>query len=65
MPTLDVDLDGTITLTPELLNHLGVSPGQDVKVSRFPNGTLSLGAARTHQKAGDEGDGSTSRKPGR
>jgi hypothetical protein len=47
MPTLDAEPRGKITLTADLLSHLGISSGGRIKVARLPNGELEVRAART------------------
>ncbi len=44
MPTLTVTAKGQITLQQDLLEHLGVAPGQQVKVHKLPDGTLTIGS---------------------
>jgi antitoxin PrlF len=43
MPTLTVTTKGKITLQQDLLKHLGVAPGQQVKVHKLPGGALTIG----------------------
>ena len=46
---LTVTSKGQVTLRKSVLNHLGVAPGQKVRVSLLPNGRValsSLGAAQ-------------------
>lgn len=45
MPTLTIEGGGKITLTREILDHLGISPGERISVTRLPNGRLELLAA--------------------
>lgn len=44
MPTLTVTAKGQITLRRELLQYLGIAPGQQVEVDRLANGVLALHA---------------------
>jgi bifunctional DNA-binding transcriptional regulator/antitoxin component of YhaV-PrlF toxin-antitoxin module len=44
MSTLTVTAKGQITLKRDLLQHLGIAPGQQVEVSRLANGVLALHA---------------------
>ena len=53
MPTLTVTAKGQITLQQDLLEHLGVAPGQQVKVHKLPDGTLTIGS---HVQDGDVND---------
>jgi bifunctional DNA-binding transcriptional regulator/antitoxin component of YhaV-PrlF toxin-antitoxin module len=46
MTTLTVTAKGQVTLKKELLNHLGVKPGQKVEVNPLPEGQLAVRAAR-------------------
>ena len=47
MLILAIDAKGQITLTPELLRHLGVVPGQKVVVEKLPGGRLAIQAAKS------------------
>lgn len=42
MTTLIITAKGQITLTPELLRHLNLVPGQKVDVNNLPDGRLML-----------------------
>jgi hypothetical protein len=44
MPTLTVTAKGQITLRRELLQYLGIRPGQQVTVDKLANGVLALHA---------------------
>lgn len=44
MATLTVNAKGQITLTQELLQHLGVTAGQRVEVQKVPGGRLVIQA---------------------
>jgi len=46
MPTLTITAKGQVTLKKELLQHLGVKPGEKVEVDVLPDGRLSVGAAK-------------------
>ena len=46
MTTLTVTAKGQVTLKKELLQHLGVKPGQKIEVDRLPDGQLAVKAAR-------------------
>lgn len=48
MPTLTVTAKGQITLKRELLQFLGVQPGQQVTVDKLANGVLALHAKGPH-----------------
>jgi len=45
MTTLTVTAKGQITLKQDLLEHLGVSPGQKIAVEPLPNGRVIVKAA--------------------
>jgi len=44
MTTLTITTKGQITLRRELLQFLGITPGQQVEVNKLPNGVLALQA---------------------
>lgn len=46
MTTLTVTAKGQVTLKKELLQHLGVKPGQKIEVNALPGGKLAVFAAR-------------------
>ena len=46
MTTLTVTSKGQVTLKKELLQHLGVKPGQKIEVDALPGGKLAVTAAR-------------------
>ena len=48
MATLTVTAKGQITLKRELLQFLGIQPGQQVKVDKLANGVLALHAQAPH-----------------
>lgn len=45
MTTLTVTAKGQVTLKKDLLQHLGVKPGQKIEVSTLPDGRLTIQAA--------------------
>lgn len=47
MTTLTVTAKGQVTLKKELLQHLGVRPGQKIEVDVLPEGELAVRAARS------------------
>lgn len=53
MTTLTVTAKGQVTLKKELLQHLGVKPGQKVDVDVMPGGRLAIVAARPKRKVGE------------
>ena len=46
MTTLTVTSKGQVTLKKELLQHLGVRPGQKIEVDPIPGGQLAVRAVR-------------------
>jgi antitoxin PrlF len=48
MPNLTVNTKGQITLRQELLQHLGIRPGQQVTVDKLPHGVLALHTKPAH-----------------
>ncbi|MCE7027860.1 AbrB/MazE/SpoVT family DNA-binding domain-containing protein [Jiella sp. CBK1P-4] len=52
--TLTVTKDGAVALGPELLEHLGVEPGEALDVDLDPCGKISLSAARPEGSRNDE-----------
>ena len=46
MSTLTITAKGQVTLRKDILNHLGVQPGETVTVDKLPNGTIEVRAAR-------------------
>lgn len=44
MTTLTVTAKGQVTLKKELLQHLGVKPGQKIEVDTLPGGKLTVSA---------------------
>jgi antitoxin PrlF len=47
MTTLTITSKGQVTLRKELLQHLGVQPGQKIEVDPMPGGQLKLSASRS------------------
>lgn len=46
MPGLTVTSKGQVTLRKDVLQHLGVHPGDKVAVEKFPDGRVELKASR-------------------
>lgn len=46
MTTLTVTAKGQVTLRKDVLQHLGVRPGQKIEVSELPGGRIEVRAAR-------------------
>ncbi|HEY9344333.1 MAG TPA: AbrB/MazE/SpoVT family DNA-binding domain-containing protein [Inquilinus sp.] len=47
MTTLTITAKGQVTLRKDLLQHLGVQPGQKIEVDKLPDGRIEVKAART------------------
>ncbi len=45
MAILTVTAKGQITLRQDLLNHLGIGPGQKLEVEKLPDGRIMVRAA--------------------
>jgi bifunctional DNA-binding transcriptional regulator/antitoxin component of YhaV-PrlF toxin-antitoxin module len=56
MSTLTVTAKGQVTLRRELLEHLGVHPGEKLSVEKLPNGRIEVKAARPTGKISDAFD---------
>jgi AbrB family looped-hinge helix DNA binding protein len=46
MPTLTITAKGQVTLRRDVLNHLGVQPGDKVIVDKLPDGRIEVKAVR-------------------
>ena len=53
MSTLTVTAKGQVTLRKELLEHLGVHPGEKITVSKLPDGRIEMKATRPTGKISD------------
>ena len=53
MTTLTITAKGQVTIKKELLQHLGVKPGDKIAIDTLPNGKLSIGAMRRKGKIED------------
>ena len=56
MSKLTVTAKGQVTLRKDLLEHLGVRPGEKVSVEKLPDGRIELRAARPTGKISDAFD---------
>jgi AbrB family looped-hinge helix DNA binding protein len=56
MGTLTVTAKGQVTLRKDLLEHLGVRPGEKVSVEKLPDGRVEVKAARPTGKISDAFD---------
>jgi AbrB family looped-hinge helix DNA binding protein len=53
MSTLTVTTKGQVTLRKDVLEHLGVHPGEKITVSKLPDGRIEVKAARPTGKITD------------
>jgi bifunctional DNA-binding transcriptional regulator/antitoxin component of YhaV-PrlF toxin-antitoxin module len=53
MNALTITAKGQVTLRKDLLNHLGVQPGEKIAVHKLPDGRVELKAARLAGKISD------------
>ena len=53
MGTLTVTAKGQVTLRKDLLEHLGVHPGEKIAVDKLPDGRIEVKAARPAGKISD------------
>ncbi len=53
MSTLTVTVKGQVTLRKDLLEHLGVRPGEKIAVDKLPDGRIEVRAARPTGKISD------------
>ena len=53
MPTLTVTAKGQVTFRKDLLQHLGVNPGDKLEVDKMPGGRMEVRAARRTGKIED------------
>jgi antitoxin PrlF len=51
--TLKLTSRGQVTFRKELLQHLGIEPGQEIELEKLPNGAVTLRAARAKGKIED------------
>jgi AbrB family looped-hinge helix DNA binding protein len=53
MSTLTITAKGQVTLRKDVLEHLGVRPGERVSVDKLPDGRIEVRAARPTGKISD------------
>ena len=53
MSTLTVTAKGQVTLRKDVLEHLGVHPGEKITVNKLPDGRIEVKAARPTGKIAD------------
>jgi bifunctional DNA-binding transcriptional regulator/antitoxin component of YhaV-PrlF toxin-antitoxin module len=46
MTTLTVSRKGQVTFRKDLLQHLGIEPGQKIEIDKLPDGRLAIKASR-------------------
>ena len=56
MSTLTITAKGQVTLRKDILQHLGVHPGEKVTVDKLPDGRIEVKAARPTGKISDAFD---------
>lgn len=56
MSILTVTAKGQVTLRGDLLDHLGVQPGQKIEVDKLPDGRVEVKAARPAGRISDAFD---------
>lgn len=53
MTTLTITAKGQVTLRKDVLEHLGVHPGEKITVNKLPNGRIEVKAARRTGRIAD------------
>ena len=53
MSTLTVTAKGQVTLRKDVLDHLGVHPGEKITVNKLPDGRIEVKAARPSGRISD------------
>ncbi len=53
MAILTVTTKGQVTFRKDVLQHLGVSPGEKIELDKLPDGRIALRAARPNGSIGD------------
>ena len=53
MSMLTVNAKGQVTLSKDILQHLGVHPGEKIAVEKLPDGQTAVKAARQHGRISD------------
>jgi hypothetical protein len=56
MSTLTITAKGQITLSEDVLKHLGVHPGETITVGKLPEGRIEMRATRPKGKISDAFD---------
>ena len=64
MSTLTVTAKGQVTLRKDVLEHLGVQPGEKITVNKLPDGRIEVIAARPTGKIADVFGSLTSKRKG-
>jgi bifunctional DNA-binding transcriptional regulator/antitoxin component of YhaV-PrlF toxin-antitoxin module len=53
MSTLSITAKGQVTLRKDLLEHLGVHPGEKIAVNKLPDGRIEMKAVRSTSRISD------------
>ena len=53
MPTLTITARGQVTFRKDVLQHMGIRPGERIEVDKLPDGRIALKAARPTGKIDD------------
>ena len=64
MSTLTVTAKGQVTLRKDVLEHLGVHPGEKITVNKLPDGRIEVIAARPTGKIADVFGSLTAKRKG-
>ena len=65
MSTLTITAKGQVTLRKDLLEHLGVHPGEKISVDKLPDGRIEVKAAQPTGKISDVFGSLKAKKKGR
>lgn len=65
MSTLTVTAKGQVTLRKDVLEHLGVHPGEKITVHKLPDGRIEVTAARPTGKIADVFGSLTAKRKGK
>lgn len=65
MSTLTVTAKGQVTLRKDVLEHLGVHPGEKITVNKLPDGKVEVMAARPTGKISDVFDSLKDKRRGK
>jgi AbrB family looped-hinge helix DNA binding protein len=65
MSTLTVTAKGQVTLRKDVLEHLGVHPGEKINVNKLPDGKIEVTAAQPTGKISDVFGALTAKRKGK